>query len=120
MASRCGTASVNRMLVDLKKDGNAAHVQTLGLTSYMAELVRNPLPIPNLRLTRNLHPLPIPTPARTMMMKGDWRGERPPLPLWTLPPPTVAQGTALPSLRHRLTFSQSSKGLVRPSLYGGE
>ena len=38
----------------------------------------------------------------------------------TLPPPTVAQGTALPSLRHRLTFSQSSKGLVRPSLYGGE
>ena len=29
-------------------------------------------------------------------------------------PTSVAQGTALPSLRHRLTFSQSSKGLVRP------
>ena len=27
---------------------------------------------------------------------------------------SVAQWTALPSLRHRLTFSQSSEGLVRP------
>ena len=27
---------------------------------------------------------------------------------------SIAQRTALPSLRHRLTFSQSSKGLVRP------
>lgn len=69
MASRCGAASVNRMLVDLKKDGNAAHVQTLGLTSYMAELVRNPLPIPNLRLT----PRPTLVAAAVMMMvKENW------------------------------------------------
>ena len=39
--------------------------------------------------------------------------KRPPLPpLGHLT--SVAQGTALPSLRHRLTFSQSSEGLVRP------
>ncbi|MBR5481393.1 MAG: hypothetical protein IKU85_06860 [Bacteroidaceae bacterium] len=34
------TVAVNGMLVDLKKDGNAAHIQTLGLTSYVAELER--------------------------------------------------------------------------------
>ena len=72
MASRCGTASVNGMLVDLKKDGNAAHVQTLGLTSYMVELVRSPLPIPNLRLI----PRPILVAAAVMMMvKEDWPAE---------------------------------------------
>ena len=53
------------------------------------------------------------------MMKEDWQVERPPLPLLGHLT-SVAQGTALPSLRHRLTFSQSSEGLVRPSLYGGE
>ena len=52
-----------------------------------------------------------------MMMKGDWQGRKPPL---DPPPPSVAQRTVLPSLRLGLTFSQSSNGLVRPSLYGGE
>ena len=47
------------------------------------------------------------------MMEEDWQGEDP-------PPPSVAQRTVLPSLRLGLTFSQSSNGLVRPSLYGGE
>ena len=46
------------------------------------------------------------------MTMGDWRGKTPSAPLGHLT--SVAQGTALPSLRHRLTFSQSSKGLVRP------
>ena len=53
------------------------------------------------------------------MMKGDWQGRRPPLPLLGHLT-SVAQRTVLPSLRLGLTFSQSSNGLVRPSLYGGE
>ncbi len=34
------TVALSGMLLDLKKDGNDAHVQTLGLTSYVAELER--------------------------------------------------------------------------------
>ena len=49
------------------------------------------------------------------MMKEDWQGRRE-----DLDPPSVAQRIVLPSLRLGLTFSQSSNGLVRPSLYGGE